>query len=102
MYSAWAFNLLFAFRIAFITYETAEEALRVFKTSENLKINGKEVTVMYARAKKKKYKNQEYDDVSSSKKSKVSRDSSFYITPQSFLSHAVCYKLTLPQGKISS
>nr|XP_045604337.1 nucleolar transcription factor 1-B-like [Procambarus clarkii]XP_045604338.1 nucleolar transcription factor 1-B-like [Procambarus clarkii] len=38
-------------RFAFITYKTKEEALRVFESSKDLKINGKEVTVMFARAK---------------------------------------------------
>ncbi|XP_071527078.1 nucleolin [Panulirus ornatus] len=69
-------------RIAFITYKTAEEALRVFKTSENLKINGKEVTVMYARAKNKRYKNQEYDDPPC-KKAKVNTEEEADISEES-------------------
>lgn len=39
-------------RFAFITYKKEEDALKVFESSKNLKINGKEVTVMFAKGKK--------------------------------------------------
>ncbi|KAK8734682.1 hypothetical protein OTU49_005931, partial [Cherax quadricarinatus] len=37
-------------RFALITYGSQEEALKVFNSSKNLKINGEEVTVMFAKA----------------------------------------------------
>lgn len=45
---------IYFFRYAFISYKTREEALKVFKTSQNLVVNGQEVLVTFAKAKRNK------------------------------------------------